>query len=599
MLDSLAKLQRLLTRQDSLQFALLLVAIVVSAIVEVVGIAAVLPFMQLVAQPDRLQGNEFLSWLFETVGFSSQRAMLTWMGVFVMVLFVLSRILSAFTFWLIHKSIWSTAHRITTRLLHAYLRQPYGLLLVRNSAEMLRKAVVDVNGLVTGILLAGSQFIAQIVLASGIFALLFVVRPKLALAALAIFGGTYVVLHLSRAAYVTRLGRERLRADRQRFTSFSEALTGMKVIRTEGVAPFFLNRFEKASYRYSQIHPRFQVVAIVPRYIVEVLAFGGVLVIVIVMLATQRELLDTIPTLSVFALAGYRLLPALQKAFMGAAQLSHNLPVIEQVYEDMQQVAESEPPVTARDGGSISFSDEIELRGVGYRYTSADLPVINDVDLKIAKNARIALVGATGSGKSTLMDLIVGLLLPRGGQLLVDGVPLTLANIAAWRRRTAYVPQDVFLYDDTVARNIAFGIEDDQVDFDRVRDAAEIAQADGFITTELPDAYDTVVGERGVRLSGGQRQRIGLARAFYRRPDVLLLDEATSALDGITEARVMSALYDRLPDVTVVMVAHRLSTVRLCDRIYLLADGRIADEGSHEELLASSETFRQMVELTS
>jgi ATP-binding cassette subfamily C protein len=303
--------------------------------------------------------------------------------------------------------------------------------------------------------------------------------------------------------------------------------------------------------------------------------------------------------LSLFALAGYRLLPALSKASNGAAQLSHHLPVIDAVYSDMRDDLQPEQTHNGSDGDELEFLRHIQLNGVGFRYKTTNADVISGIDLTVPKGAKVALTGSTGSGKSTLIDIMVGLLLPVEGTFSVDGTPITLNNVERWRRKVAYVPQEEFLYDDTIANNIAFGVPPQQIDMGRIRDSARIAQIDEFISSELPDGYDTRVGERGVRLSGGQRQRIGLARAFYRQPEVLLLDEATSGLDGITEEAIMSTLRDELPTLTVIIIAHRLSAVKFCQRIYVLDGGRIIAAGNYYDLLASNENFKQMVELTS
>ncbi|MBT8446088.1 MAG: ATP-binding cassette domain-containing protein, partial [Gammaproteobacteria bacterium] len=240
----------------------------------------------------------------------------------------------------------------------------------------------------------------------------------------------------------------------------------------------------------------------------------------------------------------------------------------------------------------------IELRDVRFGYASSSADVLSGISLAFERGAKVALVGPTGSGKSTLIDIMVGLLLPTSGALLVDGEAVTAQNAAGWRRNVAYVPQDGFLFDQSIASNIAFGVPAADIDMDRVRWAARIAQIDDFISGELPEQYDTLVGERGVRLSGGQRQRVGLARAFYRRPPVLLLDEATSALDGATEAAVMAGVYEEFPDVTVIMIAHRLSTVRSADRVFLIDRGALRASGTYDELLAGDAQFRGMVELS-
>ena len=246
----------------------------------------------------------------------------------------------------------------------------------------------------------------------------------------------------------------------------------------------------------------------------------------------------------------------------------------------------------------LGFEHQIWLKSISFQYRAGRQPVVEDIDVKIAKQSSVAFVGSTGSGKTTLVDIVVGLLAPQDGSLQVDDTTIDSANLASWLELVAYVPQEVFLYDATVTENIAFGLEPDQIDLARVQAAARIAQLDDFVSRDLTSGYETRIGERGVRLSGGQRQRLGLARAFYRQPKILILDEATSALDGITEEAVLDELHTKLPDLTIIMIAHRLSTVKLCERIYMIDGGRIADVGTYGELLASNRMFQRMVEKT-
>ncbi len=599
MRETLNRFMLLLDRKNLFQLGGLFVAILGMALFEVIGIASILPFMKLVAEPDLIHSNEWLRWIYTTADFSSPRSMLIWTGGGVLALFTISTLFSAFTTWLIHRRVWSIAHEVSMRLLRNYAQLPYEFFLTHNSSQLLKKVVIDVNSFVSGVLLAGSQFVAYAVLSLVIFMLLLAVRPTLALAAFGLFGGAYILLHLTLHRYLKRLGEERLAAVYGRIRTFSDAMTGVKAIRTEGVAPFFIERFERASRHFSEIHPRYQLATIIPRYTIELLAFGAILATVLYWLTAGYDFTERIPVLTLFALAGYRLLPALTKAFDGAAQLSHHLPVIDEVYSDMREDLSPAPGAGPATSAPLEFERQIELRGIGFRYASAGTDVLSGIDLSIPKGAKVAFIGSTGSGKSTLIDIVVGLLLPVAGTFTVDGTPITAANAASWRRKVAYVPQDQFLYDDTITSNIAFGVATDRIDAQRIRDAARIAQIDTFIAHDLPDGYETVIGERGVRLSGGQRQRIGLARAFYRQPEVLLLDEATSALDGITEEAVMSALRDELPHLTVIMIAHRLSTVKFCQCIYQIDKGQIVATGSYDELLASSRDFRQMIELTS
>lgn len=598
MLNELKKLRLLLSRRDFRGLLLLLVCVLIMALLEVTGIVAILPFMQLVSDPGMVQTNPFLKWMYEIFGFTSTRVMLIWMGIGILLLFMLTSVVSVMTNWLIHRSVWMLAHRISIKMLEQYMQLPYSFYLQANTSNMVKKAVSDISSLVTGVLLASSLLVANALKVVLILGLLLLVQPTLALLAVAIYGGLYLMVHLLRHSHLEQLGQRRLSALRERFVTFTEALRGIKTIRVEGASSSFLDRFEKASLEFSRIHPRYQLFNLIPRYTIELIAFGSIIGIVIYMLIYNIDLLAAIPMLSLFAVASYKLLPALNTAFGAAAQISHNLPVIDELYQDLLPRDGMEATAAASES-PMTFRNEIILHNVGFEYESGDGPVLQNINLTIPRGARVGIVGSTGSGKSTLIDIIVGLLYPQQGSLHVDQTLITADNVPQWRKLVAYVPQDVFLYDESINRNIAFGIPEEQVDHEAVVAAAKLAHIHHFIENDLPDKYQTKVGERGVRLSGGERQRIGLARAFYRNPQVLLLDEATSALDAITQERVVSSLEVNGKDITVIVVAHRFSSIKICNEIYFIDGGRIADAGSWEQLMNRNDKFRLMVELAS
>ena len=288
----------------------------------------------------------------------------------------------------------------------------------------------------------------------------------------------------------------------------------------------------------------------------------------------------------------YKLLPALNIAFAQVANFGQHAPLIDVIYSDMKNDSQFLHHVSTRANAEpMELKSKIEIDQVCYRYETSDASVLNQASLDIPKGTRCALVGTTGCGKSTLIDIMVGVLFPGAGTLKVDDNVISPDNVYNWQNSIGYVPQEVFLYDETIAANIALGVATDQIDMDRIRTAARLAQALEFIETDTPDGFDTVVGERGIKLSGGQRQRLGLARAFYRQPNVLFLDEATSALDNVTEDAVMAALKKELPNSTVVMIAHRLSTVKFCDCIFLMHEGKVVQSGTYDQLYASSPQF--------
>jgi ATP-binding cassette, subfamily B, bacterial PglK len=581
-----------------LRLKLLFIAILAMAFLEVVGIASILPFMQLASAPDAVTENTWLLMVYETAGFETPRAMLISAGIAVLILIAVANAFTVFTTWLQHKFAWDVLHQLSTRMLRTYLNRPYDYFLTRNTSELFSNLIIESGQFTGGVLVPFLELVARALVVLVIFALLLVVDPLIALIVSGSLSVAYGVIYLARRRFLTQLGKERVEANLHRFKSMNEALAGIKTSRVYGAQDFFFNRFEKASANHSRIQPRLHLVVISPKYMIEILAFGGIILITLFLLIRNQNLQAALPLLSLYALAGYRLLPALQKAFSAAAILRHSLPVVDKIYEDLHQAVPLSPNPDDAESAVSPFSHSLILDGVTFRYHGADQPVLSNLNVNIPRGQTIAFVGATGSGKTTLVDIMVGLLHPQEGSVRIDHTALFPSNAHTWQQQLGYVPQEVFLFDDTVARNIAIGQEDDKIDQDRLEKAARLANIHSFIATELPAGYHTPIGERGIRLSGGQRQRLGLARALYRKPAVLILDEATSALDNITENVVIESLKTEAGDLTVIIIAHRLSTVRHADRIYLLEGGRIVAEGSYHTLLETSAVFREMAQLS-
>ena len=487
-LDDLRRLRFIFVAEDYRQFGLLVACMLVGAALQVTGVASILPFMQLAAQPGIVEQNTWMGRLYELGGFGSEREMLLVSGIVVFALFTGSVLATALTGYVIQRSIWRTAHRLCVRQLKIYMQMPYEFFLVTSSAELLRRIVADVNKLLSDVLLAGSLLLAQLATATALFVLLLLVNPRLSIAAFAGFGAAYVVLHLLRHRLLVRLGTERIDTDNRRYTTFMDAISGMKAIRVANASGFFVERFEHASQDYAAIYPRLDLATNVPRYVMEILAFGGIILVVLLYVATEETFASVVPLLSVFALATYRLMPALHTIFDSAAKLSNSLPVIRSVARDMRPERPLEPAVTAPPA-PLPYAREIRFGGASFRYERANREAVDAVGIVIRKGQRVALVGATGSGKTTLADIMVGLLIPTTGALEIDGVPVTPENVARWRQIVAYVPQEVFLYDDSIAQNIAFGVAGEAVDEVRLRAAARAAQLDAFITNELDEGY--------------------------------------------------------------------------------------------------------------
>jgi ATP-binding cassette, subfamily B, bacterial PglK len=564
-----------------------------NALMQVVGIASVMPFMALIASPDSIQDQPLLRWMYALFPFGSDVAFMVFIGVLVLVALVASNGFAALTQMLVLRYSWDMNHTLSVRMLRTYLYKPYAYFLNQNTAGLAKNILGEVRQTVSGFLVAGMNLAARIVVSVSVMLLLILVEPLLALGTSVTLGGAYGIVYLWVRRGMSESGRRRSLADKERFKAATEALTGVKEIKVLGKEQPFLHRYLRPSRTYAQNMVRQNVISMLPRYAFETIAFGGMMIIVLYLLVRGDGLAGLLPTLGVYAFASYRLLPSLQGIFVSLTDMRYSIASVEVLHADLEHESSILPP--DRDlVDPLPFRRSLELRDVTFGYPGARQTVFQNFDLRLEPNTTVALVGATGSGKTTLVDLLLGLLRPQSGRLLIDGVAVDDATVGAWQKSIGYVPQQIYLADDSVAANIAFGVARDKIDLAAVERAGRLASIHDFIVGELPNGYATEVGERGVRLSGGQRQRLGIARALFHDPAVLILDEATSALDTVTEEGIFHAVKEIGRSKTVVMIAHRISTVREADVIFLLDHGRVLDQGTYAELIARSAAFRAL-----
>jgi ABC-type multidrug transport system fused ATPase/permease subunit len=388
-----------------------------------------------------------------------------------------------------------------------------------------------------------------------------------------------------------------LEKSKDRFKSVGEAIGGIKFTKVLGKENYFLESYRSGAKEFFDAQSWYQVVGKVPKYIMEIIAFGGVLALVLYFIYSDQMTNEVIPLIGLFAFAGYRLMPALQIVYASFTTFRFNQPVLNKIHYDMKEGGLADVEVDFKEGipEQIEFKKDIKLDNISFSYDGNRKKVLEDINMKIGKDMSIGIVGTTGSGKTTLVDIVLGLLTPTEGNIYIDGTKITEDNVKNWQANLGYVPQEIFLCDDTIKKNIAFGYDDEEIDMERVKRVSRMANINELIEKELPDGYDTVIGERGVRLSGGQRQRIGIARALYHDPSVLIFDEATSSLDNVTERGVLKAIESVSKLKTMIVIAHRLTTVKNCDRIYLIDRGRVIDKGKYSELERRNEKFKEMV----
>ena len=590
------KLFRLLNTSEKRKFYMLLPLVTVMALFQVIGIASVMPFLALVTDPDIVQTDSRLRWVYDTLGFQSTEAFLTFAGLGALALLVISNALAAITEYSQLRYSWSLNHALSVRILRDYLSKPYVFFLDHNTSALATNILAEVKQTVRGFVLALVNMLSRTVVTLFILALLVVVNPSLAMMTFGFLGVAYALVFVMVRRMMAEAGRKRTQSDRARFKIATEALAGIKDIKILGNERTFLKRYEHHSRTYERYVAKQQLVGFLPRYAFETIAFGGMVVVVLVVMLRGSGLQAILPTLGVYAFATLRLLPALQSLFTSLTSMRFSVHSVDVLYEDLDVLSAttSEDLTPASSVEPLSFQRRIDLRDITFEYPNSERPVLDDFNLTLEANTTVGIVGSTGSGKTTLIDILLGLLTPTEGHLEIDGVPVDAGNVRAWQRNLGYVPQQIYLSDDTVAANIAFGVRSKDIDRAAVERAAKMASVHDFIVSEMPQGYDTIIGERGVRLSGGQRQRLGIARALYHDPSVLVFDEATSALDGVTEESIFQAVSALGKSKTIVMIAHRITTVRDCDVIYLLDKGHIVTSGTFDHLLETSDTFRAM-----
>jgi len=600
--ETLKKLRAIFTRREKLQISVLLLALIVMALSQAVGVVSVLPFIGLVMEPNLVFDNRWLFWVYETFNFTSVNRFIIFAGVAMFIAILSANIISALTTWMKLRFVWMNNHRLSRRLLEKYLSMPYIFFLNHNSSDLSKNILSEVNHLTSSYLIPLLTILTRGLVALFLLIMLLWVDVVVSLMAIVFIGGSYTAIYWRVNRNLKARGEIRLKANQMRYKAVSEAFGGIKELKVMHREHYFIENYSRESFKQALQMAWNAVITWLPRFALEAIAFGGIIIFVLVLLLSRQDIQQIIPIVSVFAFAGYRLMPALQDIFGSFTQMRFNQPVLDRIYEDVISSDNSVSEQFKTDQAMpepLPFSKEIRLEEITYYYPNTTNPVIEDINLSIKYNTAIAFVGPTGAGKTTLADIILGLLPPRQGRLLIDGLEVDQANLARWQRTIGYVPQHIYLSDNTIAANIAFGLNESEIDRAALERVARIANIYDFIIEELPAGFDTIVGERGIRLSGGQRQRIGIARALYQDPEVLVFDEATSALDGATEDAVLQAMENAARQKTLIIIAHRLSTVNNCDQIYLLDRGKIVASGSYEELLETNEQFQKMAKVGS
>ena len=587
----LLRIWRHLSRRRQHQFVLLIILMLVSAFSEIVSLGAVLPFIGILTAPDRVFNHPIVLRIAETLGISSPDQMILPITITFIIAVMVAGSIRLLFLWASTRVISAFGSELSIDVYRRTLYQPFQVHVARNSSEVISSITVKIDGVIYGALSPLLILISSIVLIISITVFLIALDPMVAVLSIVGFGVSYgLIAFVSRKQLRSKsqlIGRQQT----QIVKSLQEGLGGIRDVLLDGTQSVYCDTYRQADHPLRRAQGNNAFIGGSPRYIMESLGMVLVAALAYVLSRQVGGIAAALPVLGALALGAQRLLPALQQIYSAWASIVGSHASLADIIELLDQPLPAElmqPTPTP-----LLFQKDIQFKGVCFRYANGGPWVLDSFSLVITKGARVGFVGSTGSGKSTALDLLMKLLIPTEGELLVDDQPISGKRVRAWQQNIAHVPQSIYLADATIAENIAFGVPPATIDLDRVRQAARQAQIADFIESS-PEGYQAYVGECGIRLSGGQRQRIGIARALYKQASVLVFDEATSALDNATEQSVMDAIEGLSSDLTILLIAHRLTTLRRCDTIVELEHGRVVAQGTYEQLLKVSPSFNKV-----
>lgn len=582
----LTKLISLLNPKQKKEGILLLCLTLVGVALETIGVGAVIPAITLISQPDL---SSSLPWLVPYLDFlgnpSSEKLAIIVMSFLVLIYVTKILFLGLLTWW---EARYTTGLQeyFADKFFSIYMRLPYAFHLRNNSSELIRNISSESSSVVTYVIAPGIKVFAECMIVLTLSVLLFCVEPIGAIVSISVLGGVSWVYQSLTKSKLKSWGKRRQVHEGKCILHLQQGLGGIKDAKMLGQEEAFASLYRNHNHHRMSVIRNQIILQQFPRLWIELLAVCGLAILVIIMVTRSQNTQGIIPVIAVFAAAAFRLMPSLNRILISTQAMRFGWPTIQTVATELGREVEVEPSHKFED--RIPFADKLKISDVKFKYDGQAVWALDGVSLEVCRGEVVGLIGPSGSGKSTLIDLTLGLLRPMDGQVLVDNKDIQ-KDLRGWQAQIGYVPQSIFLTDDSLRRNIAFGIEDKLIDNQAVQKAIHLAQLTELVNA-MPEREHTMVGERGVRLSGGQRQRIGIARALYHDPSILVLDEATSALDSHTEAEVMKCVYDLRNNKTVIIVAHRLSTVASCNRIYKMESGRIIQVGSPQEVLSSANT---------
>lgn len=596
MIELFRKTLNFVDRSTRWQAVGIVVLIVVAVGVETLGIGLIYPFIKLIVDPAEIQNMPWLGRLLGGGEAEVGHRVLIQLTLGLICLWVLKNTVLLVIYYVQARFSLYNMRLLSLRLYRQYLGGPYFLHLARNSADLIRNIHFACASAFLGSFMGFLTLASEALIMVAIAVLLIVIDPAITLSAGLIIGAAVGLFYLTFRRHVLSWGERHIESVKLILKSLQQGLGSIKEIKVLGREEFLVDDFKVPLGEYVHVTTVKQLMAQAPRLWIETVTVVGVLGVVVFALAHGGSMTSLLAVLSVFGAAALRLIPSMNRILIALNRINDAKHSVDMIHRDIVAPEAREGRGGDGAGVALSFSRALEVRNLSYRFPGAEAAALNDVSFTLRPGESLGLVGPSGAGKSTLVDIILGLLEPTAGKVVVDGVDIA-TNVRAWRKYIGYVPQAIYLIDDTLRRNIALGLQDAEIDDARIDHAIGLAQLEDLVR-KLPSGLDTNVGENGVRLSGGQRQRVGIARALYCDPRILVLDEATSALDSETEHEITRAIERLSGDKTLIIIAHRLSTVRRCDHLIFLEGGCVSGNGTFDQLTADNSTFRNLVELS-
>ena len=563
--------------------------VLLQGVLQVIGVTSIFPFLALIADPQRIYDSQFGRFFLSFLPEMDTSQLLIAAGLFAICMLFFANLINILGEFHRNRYAHNLGHWLRLRMLNQYTSRDYKFFLNNNSSVLVKKVYSDVIVFVEGVLLPMLEASARLVTSVLLIATLLFIHVEIAVTAAFCLACTYLVIFFLLKKRRATISGELKDATADSMVALQHLFGAIKPIKVQQTGAYFVDRYAEPSSKLAHHSACLPIYTHLPRYVIEPIAFGGMIALAIYFISTDRNMSAIIPNMGVMAMAGHKLLPNLQLLYGQITKITSLQYALDELYDESELDSPIVDSIESAAVEPLNWQWEFALNDVTFSYPGTSKPVLDSISLRIEKNTSVAFVGSTGSGKTTLIDLVLGLHTPQHGEILIDGQRLDESNLKSWQRNIGYVPQDVFLIDDTITKNIALGIPTAEIDNDRVCKAAKIAQILEFIEDQLPQGFETKVGERGVRMSGGQRQRIGLARALYHDPEILIFDEATSALDTQTENALMTAINQLSGEKTILMIAHRIGTVEKCDRIYVIEDGSLT-ESQYRQIATNAKT---------